>query len=372
METNLALTSLVLPEMAVMRCEFTLRAQETVTLPPYLGATLRGAFGTALKEVVCTVPHGDCSRCWFREACAYPYIFETPIPTAAAGGPVHPQLRGQKTGPHPYLWLAPPLLAPSGDAGWSEFYARRSAKLRARRQPVNLNELFPDNDLPDGAELTFGVWLVGRAVQFWPQVLVAVRVMADAGLGAMLVPFTLTRAVVRDATGTTRVVYDEDVAQLKAYGVTAQTLSEWVAARAVAVPPSERVRLRFVTPARILTQHKQLDTRLEFLQLFEKLTQRLEHLAALHATPPRLYDYRAACAKAAGVQVCERELLPLEWAQHSNTQERKVLRRVVLGEIEYEGAALAELWPLLLAGEILQVGAGTNYGGGRYVIIGQT
>jgi hypothetical protein len=57
---------------------FRLQARESVVLPPFLGSTLRGAFGAALKKVFCFVPHGECGRCWFYEACPYQYIFESP------------------------------------------------------------------------------------------------------------------------------------------------------------------------------------------------------------------------------------------------------------------------------------------------------
>jgi hypothetical protein len=45
-------------------------------LPPFLGATLRGALGYILKQTVCQVDHGDCDRCLLKTACAYPIIFE--------------------------------------------------------------------------------------------------------------------------------------------------------------------------------------------------------------------------------------------------------------------------------------------------------
>jgi CRISPR/Cas system endoribonuclease Cas6 (RAMP superfamily) len=38
----------------------------------------------------------------------------------------------------------------------------------------------------------------------------------------------------------------------------------------------------------------------------------------------------------------------------------------LVGTIAFEGDAVEELWPLLLAGEVLHVGKGTAFGCGRY------
>jgi hypothetical protein len=46
------------------------------SLPPFLGATLRGVLGYILKQTVCQIAHGDCQRCVLHTACPYPAIFE--------------------------------------------------------------------------------------------------------------------------------------------------------------------------------------------------------------------------------------------------------------------------------------------------------
>ena len=51
--------------------------------PPYKGSTLRGGFGSVFKETVCVVEHRDCSRCLLRTRCAFPYVFDTPVPEDA-------------------------------------------------------------------------------------------------------------------------------------------------------------------------------------------------------------------------------------------------------------------------------------------------
>jgi hypothetical protein len=83
-----------------------LRAEHNCSLPVFLGSTLRGAFGHALKQAVCVMPHKDCERCMVQDRCLYPYLFETPAPKGAG------MLEGQQHAPHPFI-LTPPLPSPS-------------------------------------------------------------------------------------------------------------------------------------------------------------------------------------------------------------------------------------------------------------------
>ena len=79
-----------------------LRALTPLYLPAYKGSTLRGAFGYAFKETVCVVEHRDCARCLLRTRCAYPYVFDTPVPEGSTRMRKYPQA------PHPFV-LLPPL-----------------------------------------------------------------------------------------------------------------------------------------------------------------------------------------------------------------------------------------------------------------------
>ncbi len=81
---------------------FYLRATTELRLPPYKGLTLRGAFGIVFKDTVCIMEHRDCDRCILKFKCAYPYIFDTPIPDGSA------RMRKYLRAPHPFV-IEPPL-----------------------------------------------------------------------------------------------------------------------------------------------------------------------------------------------------------------------------------------------------------------------
>src|SRR5713226_6777804 len=89
--------------LAISRYELRLRAEEACSLPAFLGSTLRGAFGHALRDAVRVIDGGDCDGCSSADPCAYHYLFETPVP------PHVTQLRGQREAPVPFI-LSPPVV----------------------------------------------------------------------------------------------------------------------------------------------------------------------------------------------------------------------------------------------------------------------
>jgi hypothetical protein len=111
----------------ISRYRLVLRAAELASLPAFLGSTLRGAFGHALKDAVCVMHHRNCDRCMVADRCLYPYLFETSPPEHAS------QLKGQQQAPHPFI-LTPDV--------------SRAASLRPSRVPARSTPAF----VPDVAE----------------------------------------------------------------------------------------------------------------------------------------------------------------------------------------------------------------------------
>ena len=60
--------------------KFFLKALNCISLPVYKGSTLRGAFGSTFKKVVCVTREKICNSCMLKEKCVYSYVFETPPP----------------------------------------------------------------------------------------------------------------------------------------------------------------------------------------------------------------------------------------------------------------------------------------------------
>ncbi len=121
-------------------CQFETEAR----LPGYLGSTLRGALGWALKKSSCALRRQQCESCLLREQCAYAWIFETEKYRAGDGRPVNAR-------PHPFI------LQPGID---------------------NAEEKQP------GESFQFSLLLLDRANDFLPQLVYAIRHMGESGIGS--------------------------------------------------------------------------------------------------------------------------------------------------------------------------------------------
>lgn len=121
----------------------------------YLGTTLRGLLGYALKEAACVVAHQDCARCTLRDACVYPAVFDG-VPS-----PDRTILRKYPNAPQPFV-----LLVASPGHWWGE-----------------------------GQRLRWGLRLFGPAARAWTWILEAFRAAGERGVGTHRVPYALERVV---------------------------------------------------------------------------------------------------------------------------------------------------------------------------------
>ena len=352
--------------MPILRLDFRLRAEAPVTLPPFLGSTLRGAFGNALKKVFCFVPHETTENCWFAEACPYQYIFESKNLGNIPSYELHNMLRGQKEFPHPYV-LIPPAPVPK----------IRLNSMQEMRPDRNFNDDFQPNRFSRGESLNFSLLLIGKAVRHWAHVLVAVRLLASNGLGedAARAPFSLTAAFAHDAKGRNLEIFSEENKRVMTQEVAPVNLAQLVGLKIENLKDrmlssgENKLKIEFLTPTsqRILLQGKATG-QLGFSSLIKKITERIEFLTFLHSERPQKIDYRSVLTETEDFCLTDNSLHFYRYKQHSERQARMIQRDVFLGNISYQGEKLKKMLPFLKAGEILSVGADTPHGFGRFII----
>ncbi|OAG28683.1 hypothetical protein TH606_00865 [Thermodesulfatator autotrophicus] len=136
-------------ELPIIRVWLKFETEAPEKLPRYLFSPLRGVFGAQLKRLSCVArKFSRCLECPLHQHCAYGYIFETPRPEGVERLRLYPYL------PHPFA-LSPPYLSP-------------------RENPIIL-----------------GLTLVGRAIQYFPHVVLALMAAQEKGLGRERVPFVI-------------------------------------------------------------------------------------------------------------------------------------------------------------------------------------
>lgn len=129
--------------------------EEPWKLPPFPGGLLRGAFGSALRSLACMTGFRSCTGCPLRHTCPYPILFEPPPRDLSAAG-----LARCHEG------LPPPFI------------------LRV-----------PQADVATDGRLTFGMRLVGPAIDRLAYVIEAWRRALARGLGRDRVRGALLRVV---------------------------------------------------------------------------------------------------------------------------------------------------------------------------------
>lgn len=321
---------MVLPELdsfRVARFELTLEARDRLRLPPYKGSVLRGGFGHVFRKVACIARGGECPPCVLKAVCPYAYIFETPPPSDSL------ILRKYPHAPHPFV-IEPPLDA-------ATIY-----------EP--------------GTSLTFGLVLIGKAIDYLPYFVYAFDQLGRIGLGMDRGTFRL--AEVRGEAGSGeagawRPIYSGD-RKILSNGFLVHTGRDVVNAHEHDHSFSKEVTLQLLTPMR-LRFDEALVNHLDFHVLIRNLLRRLSALSYFHCGHQLDLDFRGLIARAEQITTEKTELHWADWHRYSNRQKRKIQMGGLIGQVTYSGP-LAEFLPLLRLGELVHIGKGTVFGLGKY------
>jgi len=353
----LSLTLAHLEALTLARYEFRLAALTTAELPPFLGSTLRGSFGHALKAIACSMSHQDCARCLLTERCLYPRLFE-PRSNQTDG-----LLKQQQNAPRPFIF-EPPL---PGERYMANMCNTKADGQRSMTGQTNGHKgLFTEPlRFAAGDELRFRLTLIGPAIAELPYIVYAIGLMARHGFGVHRAPFALLDVSTIDAPSRLK-VYEPSMPRIAPHDAR-KSLRELTQNRLAHLTHTDTLRLLFLTPTRIRLQQC-AQKRLVFAQLIKSLSLRLTMLAQTHSATPLAYDYQALLAQAQTVATQTEHLWQQELTRYSDRQQKKLDQDGFMGEAVFTGAPLPDLLPLIVAGELLHAGSGTAFGLGRYHI----
>jgi CRISPR-associated endoribonuclease Cas6 len=313
-----------LPSLPYLRLRAALRAERAARLPPFKGSLLRGAFGHALRRMVCVMgPQQPCPSCSLRGGCVYPRLFVTLIE-----GEPPPFLRGLSTAPGPYIF-----------------------------EPGEERREFSEGDL-----LEFDLLLVGAAVELQAYAALAIERMGPGGLGVRRVPFRLESLCYLSGAGSWVEGWD---GRRRQWGARASAL--WTGGEAAGGLPGEAT-LRFLTPTRIQVRKRPVQEPGFRLLAFQMLRRTLE-LTHFHAPGAATeWEFQELLREADRVEV-EHDLTWRDWERYSNRQQRKMTLGGFVGTMKLRGD-LTPFWPLLKTAEVIHVGKGASFGLGRVEVGG--
>ena len=301
------------------RFRFRFRAAGVLYFPPYKsGNIVRGAFGSIFRKLVCIPSCRDAKICDVRATCAYARIFE---PQAARGE------------------------GPSGLADWPRPFVFRASHLDGRT-------------VQEGGALHFDAHLFDVRDPALEYFVLAFAQLAREGLGPGRARADMAAVDQLDLNGATVArVFDGERFQMGELAAPiAVDMSE-------APGPVDRVRIRFVTPMELKSEHR-VTERPEFGILFGRLRDRISTLRTLYDAGPLEIDFRAMGERAAAVRMVRCEMKRTDVDRLSSRSGRRHPLGGFVGEAEYEGD-LREFMPYLGLGKWVGVGRQTVWGKGE-------
>lgn len=299
-----------------LRC--TACVTSNLVLPPYKGSVFRGAFGKALHATVCKPRSTGCNGCTNRENCIYQSVFQ---PTSPPNLPDADKFRDI---PRPFV-LIPPMTN-------RQFF--RPGKL-----------------------LKFEAVVIGKAMEAFDQIIDAIALMGEHGLGPERGKYKLLHLSVRNGQHLNGRKNRRNRCRPIVFFEPAEALQP-------EYDKSHTAVCSFNTPMR-LKEKGHLVKHLTFRLFFERLAQRIDLLNRFfepHTEPP---DFSHLLANAHQIKTAECNLHWYEWERYSARQKERMKLGGLKGTVAFQGE-LGPYVPFLKIGENVSVGQGTTFGLGRY------
>lgn len=330
--------------LSISQYQIKLKTKGTAKLPIFLGSTLRGAFGHALKDTVCIVNHRNCEKCIVADKCSYPYLFETFLTKTnllTRSTDINSTTQNNQHIPHPFILSLP---------------------LKTTANPSDHQIFAPES------ELTFNLTLIGRAIEYFPYIVYSIDKMANRGLGLKnRTSFELDQVLSLNSD-LPQVIYDGQTQKLSSTSPT--KLSSLIEQRLKTLTNStpQQITLQFLTPNRIRMQNH-LQKEISFSLLIINLLRRVFLLCQFHGEELWQQNFSGLLNLASGVETKFNNLKWWDFERYSNRQKTYMKLGGFIGTTTYVGEAIETLLPLIVAGEFLHVGGSTSFGLGKYRII---
>ncbi|GAB4156310.1 MAG: CRISPR system precrRNA processing endoribonuclease RAMP protein Cas6 [Planctomycetota bacterium] len=283
-------------------------------LPPFLGPTLRGAFGYQFRKQNCQTRLQTCEPCFLRSICPYFVVFE-----------------GHNPNPEGIL----------GD------YQRVP-------QPFVLNVDFQsESDRPN--LLQWGITLFGQACKLWPYVVFAFNEIGKTGLGKQRVKYQLEQCTDCNSGST---IWERG----ESGKLTGQPVFADVSARKAVPLGLSTIRFAFQTPVRIRSQGLDNLDALSGLDIMLQGQRRHRVFEECFGTAEtgRKPDF----IEPEQFETVHYNLKPWSITRFSGRQQKKVALQGLYGEITIRGP-WAQTGEWLQAVEAIHLGKSTSFGLGR-------
>ena len=300
--------------------EAKIKALTPISIPYFPGSMLRGAFGIALKKVVCLQKNKSCNDCLLSSSCVYRFLFETEAQTP---------IKGVSSAPHPLIIY-----------------------------PLGLSE----KRMKKGSVYKFGLTLFGQAVSYLPYVVYTIIEMGKLGIGKGKGKFELKEVKKRVFDRKTKEIFNHKENKLislnDCFELKKIFNKKW---------KGERLVLETITPLRLKIKGRLRDN-LELRDLIFIIAHRLKILSLLYGNGEiNLIKDIDLDEILKGIKV-ESDFKWTDFRRFSKRQDAYLQIGGIMGRMLFNGA-ISQIYPLLKLGEYTHIGKNTAFGLGKYCLI---
>ncbi|MFZ4502974.1 MAG: CRISPR system precrRNA processing endoribonuclease RAMP protein Cas6 [Methylovulum sp.] len=307
---------LPIPELPIARFIFEFSYEGSVQLPDFTGSTWRGALGQALKKTICVVRHTDCEACMLYANCAYPYLFETPLP-------IHAQkMRLYTKAPHPFV----------------------------------IKTLFQEQPAPQ--RLWLGLHLFGDSYRYLPYFIHALERAGNYGMGKYKQIFSLETVATLNEHQQSEIIYSTKNKRLSPIKPSLMVIP--------ACPTQVRIHLQSPLRAKV-NEACSVPKTFSFSVFFGQVLRRISMLSYFHTQHALDTDFAYLTNQAKTIALTDIDLNWQDWRRYSSRQQTAMNMGGLVGSFTLSGE-LHEFWPYLWLGQWTHVGKGTSMGLGIYTI----
>ena len=215
-----------------------------------------------------------------------------------------------------------------------------------------------------GEYFSFGLTLVGQAIEYLPYFILAFEELGQSGgLGRGRGQFVLEEVKQLKPANSSK-VYNTVSGQIMAPSeIDGQILTD----EATGLWDTRaNLKLELLTPGRFVKQGKLVDY-VDFEILIRALLRRITWLGSYHCQVKLQLDFKEFIERAKRVPIIEHDTKWYDWERYSNRQRSKMTLGGLIGRIIYGEGWKDFLW-LLALGEKLHIGKGATFGLGRYCV----
>jgi hypothetical protein len=213
-----------------------------------------------------------------------------------------------------------------------------------------------------GGELCLPVLFLGDSMLIVTRFLDLVDRLGELGLHKGTGRFTLAAIEGEDASGCRSVLWRRgDRSQL---APPQSDLGWWLDQQGLA---TERMRIEFISPARLLSHGRPL-FRPNFAAIFPFILRRVSQVLGQHLKTLVIENPDALIVRARDLETIENRLIWQDWRNLERGQERQGVGGVG-GTLTLSGEGLGDLFWILQLGRLFNLGKGASFGAGQYRII---